>query len=560
MQTTIGNLQSHMNGIPFATLSTSFQDAFQVARQLDLEFLWIDSLCIIQDDRQDWEEQCPRMENVYKNALVTIIAADAENSLAGFLKMVEPSKVSRTRSCQLDHHITVEYDWDEARQIPGIDNSLTSTRGWVLQERLLSKRCLSFRAGQINWECNRACLSDDLNHQYAVSYLGNGYTPKEPLESLTDPKEIREYWIRIVESYSYRKLTNPEDKLPALSGMARAISAKLNDEYLAGLWKSSLPYGLTWSCYDSHCCVRFKGHHVAMPTDARVSGYRAPSWSWASVDFPVYYEDWLLPYHDMQLKILSACTRLSGTDSFGQVAGGILQVQGWLKPWSQVAVGRNASWPIAVLYTDGLQAGNSDSDGRDEENWNWASAAQSSGDLPKLRKLDSLPVTSAAASTNSRPERAGQSDRLDAEDDDCHENIEDEVEESESGDGQHSTESDSDSFKTEKITIVSTTKRSPCDANDNIDPNLNRICTAYIDHQDLADNLNSTISAGGEIYALLISRTKNRENWVGLALEKCSDREHAFQFKRIGLLFCFGEDYAGRRWFDDAKQQTLEII
>ena len=81
MQTTIGNLQSHMNGIPFATLSTSFQDAFQVARQLDLGFLWIDALYIIQDDKQDWEEQCPRMENVYKNALVTIVAIDAENSL-----------------------------------------------------------------------------------------------------------------------------------------------------------------------------------------------------------------------------------------------------------------------------------------------------------------------------------------------------------------------------------------------------------------------------------------------------------------------------------------------
>jgi hypothetical protein len=132
MQTTIGNLQSHMNGIPFATLSTSFQDAFQVvsdlggkvvasrrqnrarqledtlagriytyiemtdeeigfldlthtkvrqvARQVDLGFLWIDALCIIQDDKQDWEEQCPRMENVYKNALVTIVPTDAENS------------------------------------------------------------------------------------------------------------------------------------------------------------------------------------------------------------------------------------------------------------------------------------------------------------------------------------------------------------------------------------------------------------------------------------------------------------------------------------------------
>ncbi|KAE9379674.1 HET-domain-containing protein, partial [Stipitochalara longipes BDJ] len=235
LTTTTETLEQRLQQIPMSTLPKTFRDAITFTRGLGLRYIWIDSLCIIQNSRSDWKEEAARMADIYKNAYVTIAAESSKDSHEGMFT--------------LD-------DWETC--VNGTGSALR-LRGWVLQESLLAPRTIRVSSQQMFWESNE---------------LGDSDTDLEDMtdQGLTARDIIYLQWSSIIRDYSHRKLSVSSDIFPALEGLAREFNTHLNDTYIAGLWKQDLLRGLLW---------RIEGSKPGeLPLEA--TPYRAPSWSWAS--------------------------------------------------------------------------------------------------------------------------------------------------------------------------------------------------------------------------------------------------------------------------------------
>jgi hypothetical protein len=148
--TTQSNLDVLKQGIKFDALPRTFQDAITVTRQLGIRFLWIDSLCIIQDDPEDWERESKRMEDVFSSAYCTIAATCSTGSGDGFLKRRGDRRHVTMRSDKGFKFFICEAIDDFGLHV---EASELNQRGWVLQERALSSRTIHFTEKQSYWEC-----------------------------------------------------------------------------------------------------------------------------------------------------------------------------------------------------------------------------------------------------------------------------------------------------------------------------------------------------------------------------------------------------------------------
>jgi hypothetical protein len=191
-----------------------------------------------------------------------------------------------------------------------VDRAPVNCRGWVLQERLMAPRVLHFCRDQIAWECSEFDAAEGLPQDMPNFQLTSdgiveesrlkGLNPKKHgsrlrrirLQGYDDPDPhldskiyALELWKRIVEVYSRTQITNSGDKLIALSGMARMMARKIGspekpEEYIAGLWKTYLASQLLWKVEP---VFRETDGHFEHPSTAP-NEYRAPSFSWASID------------------------------------------------------------------------------------------------------------------------------------------------------------------------------------------------------------------------------------------------------------------------------------
>jgi hypothetical protein len=303
LTTTQATLDDRVDAVSYDELPKTFQDAVQVCRALGLKFLWIDSLCIIQDDPEDWANEASLMAAVYHNAYLTISATSSRSSNEGLFRR----SVVHNLTGQLDDGTIYQFvfrqkfdhNWqvfDHSPNTPESSHTHTrdqfplSSRAWGLQERLLSHRVLHFGPGELSFECiSRAYCECKGNHLLADTLRA----PKLALVNLRTPKNTdrRRLWRNMVELYSPLQLTFSKDKLPAISGLAQRF-AKSGDQYLAGLWsrtKDSSTGGYDTLIEDLQWCIRH-GSKRARPA------WRAPSWSWASVDGQVSFHggtaDW----------------------------------------------------------------------------------------------------------------------------------------------------------------------------------------------------------------------------------------------------------------------------
>ena len=284
------NSASFENSVPLDELPKHFSDAIRVCWNLGYEYLWIDSLCIIQDSVDDWSHEAGRMDDIYSNSWITFAATAASDSDCGlncnrnYLEVV-PCRIKALWE-NGEHHDFVCYNktgWQQYVESPELGD-----RAWVVQERLLSPRTIHFAADQIYWECAslRAseCLpSGPIPHQ-------PDYTADQNLKSLISRSrqgtndEVQSFnyaWTEILRMYSRTDLTKESDREIALSGIVTRLSKDFNFErtdFVMGLWKSRLPHQLAW--YPEH------------GRDWREIWSEAPSWSWFSCGGSVEY----LPY------------------------------------------------------------------------------------------------------------------------------------------------------------------------------------------------------------------------------------------------------------------------
>lgn len=387
--TTSASFRSHQEGISLSALPKTFQDACAISLVLGIQYLWIDSLCIIQGDSADWEREASRMGDVYSNAYLTIAASTSVDTNSGCftsrkishyippdckstgLNEVRRSnlKVQVRSECSELSDLYMSKEWmptsfkenprlyqigSFGSWIDPVEKELLNQRGWTLQERYLSPRVIHYAADQVYFQCKATTVAEDgsrFEDRHSIrdilggEHLGGiktsfrqkrslikGESPVD-LDSPFEHRRLRG-WNSLVETYSRRKLTFDSDKLPAMSGLANMISQKTYDQYLAGVWRNHIFEDLLWRVYPHEEVMRHLAYEESLADISygkKLSEisfpltYRAPSWSWASVDGSVKFEKVL--GHCIKAQLLDACVLPLGNDPFGRVKSGWLKIR-----------------------------------------------------------------------------------------------------------------------------------------------------------------------------------------------------------------------------------------
>ena len=342
------NIEAFEEEIPFSSLPRTFQHATVAARSLGYRYLWIDSLCILQDSSEDWQYESSFMGDVYSQCDCVIAATGSKDGSGGLFrirepKFIEPFILRAKWSFYEEDYTCVNADvWTR-----GVAEAPLNQRGWVVQERMLAPRTLHFGDHQIFWECRQleACetmpqgLPSDLI--VAGDREGNAFKRwMKPIKrTANDAQQVSDgpldSWDYIVEVYMRSKLTKGEDKLIALSGMAKKMQLVLKDEYLAGLWRSSLVNGMLWWAED------------ADTPSKRYPLYRGPSWSWASIDGNISRTVSSDLYGDF-VKILEVTIQPLGKDLTGQVQSGHIMLECIVK-----AINKPSAHHWSSMFTSG---------------------------------------------------------------------------------------------------------------------------------------------------------------------------------------------------------------
>lgn len=294
IRTTAETMPLFEDGIRLEDLPQTFRDAVFMTRYLECRYLWIDSLCIIQDSREDWETEAGRMAQVYGNALVTLAAVSSGNSNGGLFSKHETNAVKHTiRRVGADGtEVIIEvrpalehtsYYTSSPYGLPPGVNAFLLGRAWCFQEYLLSPRVLLFTEWETLWVCRfrRDCNCGQNNE--ATRSLVSESELKIRFDRILrndSPTEVHLLWTDIVSAYSVKDITFATDKLAALAGIASLFSGKDLGIYLKGLWETTLIPDLFWEV--SQAIVDYWDIKGRRSGDASM-----PSWSWASVDGPV---------------------------------------------------------------------------------------------------------------------------------------------------------------------------------------------------------------------------------------------------------------------------------
>ena len=263
------NCRELTEGIAWSSIPRTFQDAIKISRELGVDYLWIDCLCIIQGDEDDWNEQSREMSTVYGNSWLNIAATDSKDSHGGCFREGSANERLPLQKLPGNPNIVVMQQPVHTHKDFGSNYGADRwsppllQRGWVFQERLLSPRVVYYAKDELLWECKEMsdcqCGAITVVARYKMYYH----------LSLKKGDPLPFAWTKIAERYSSLKFTEDKDRLIALAGVVKeALNSNKAGRYLAGHWEQDLATHLCWTVVDTW---RRPGH------------YLAPSWSWLSV-------------------------------------------------------------------------------------------------------------------------------------------------------------------------------------------------------------------------------------------------------------------------------------
>lgn len=340
-KTTTKTLQSHKKSIPWSILPKALQEAVVLTRALGFRWLWIDSLCLIQDEPQEKLEESLRMNEVFGNAFLTIAATSATDSSSQplFPSKTQPFKIQATDNRgslfkihvrEQPNHYSFKAPFDEGAHMNDWELPFNTSeesnlhtpllqRAWAYTERLLSPRVLHFTKSEMILECRERyqceceriddttydarttdCIKQEFGKLLAEtssrSATNNHGAPHNNLDSMTSQlasanlanssqeltrirEEALQLWSYVITEYTARNITYDSDRLIAIASIAKALSPTLQSGYIAGQWTFST-LALLWYPNDNMRCRRSKN-----------PAGQVPSWSWASIEGSPIFSD-----------------------------------------------------------------------------------------------------------------------------------------------------------------------------------------------------------------------------------------------------------------------------
>ncbi|KAF4625143.1 hypothetical protein G7Y89_g13026 [Cudoniella acicularis] len=318
LKTTMSTFASRKQHISWEQLSVVVQDAITFSYRLDIQYIWVDSLCIIQDNELDWQVESSNMANIYENAYITIGAVSSPNANVSFLnakRVRSPSEVFESQIPLRGSGSRLLRSRPRSSQyLSNLCHGPLSTRGWACQEAILSRRIIQFTSTEAKWQCNSESLCECSTYSAFGKLSVRTWAPSAAYET----------WHQIVHDYSQRQLTIDADKLPAISGIAAKIQQNVSSVYLAGLWKDNLVSDLCWSCPINTP----PGHPIVCLSSETGKLKMSPSWSWASINEAVSYLDPPPKVKATSFVSLVACKcDLATLNPYGEVYGSILTMR-----------------------------------------------------------------------------------------------------------------------------------------------------------------------------------------------------------------------------------------
>jgi hypothetical protein len=264
------NLDDLRSGITVATLPQTLQDAVQTTRDLGYQYLWVDALCIIQDDNKDIEKEIATMADIYRNSTATILAAMSSSVSESYLNHPREEPSFFTLAVELPNAETAEIGISHPCPWGHFGWSLDplSSRGWTFQEFLLARRVLFYGPYEVLFHCQSLGFT-----RLLPSYIKYPDDQQPSSGALFRSQDRAASWSELIRQYTFRKLTFPEDRPLAIAGIIAALEGIWDDKCVFGAWTSSFLEQITW-----FNVAGFPYH----PSLRRSN--RAPSWSWLSVD------------------------------------------------------------------------------------------------------------------------------------------------------------------------------------------------------------------------------------------------------------------------------------
>lgn len=271
-------------------LSRTVSDAIFLCRKLDIRYLWVDSLCIIQDCVDDRKCQIGAMGDIYKNAMVTIVGAAGNDADAGLPRITKESHA--TTICESG---ALSEEVNGIRMIVARDDmdplfdSCWNERGWTFQERILSRRLLIFTPGLMLFCCSEVVWREDIATESLPTndILSLPYCKENQLKRKLAPSSGNDClanYFALLRQYTPRKLSDEKDRIDAFSGVLSEFSPGMGNH----IW--GIPEGLFWATL-SWSTSRPGGYNQPMERNNIRDEHGNiielfPSWTWAAWKFP----------------------------------------------------------------------------------------------------------------------------------------------------------------------------------------------------------------------------------------------------------------------------------
>jgi len=336
-------LSALRQGVAASDLPKTFAEAAIATAKLGYKYLWIDALCIMHDNAKAVLDEVSNMHRIYGEATVNLAATGAPDDSAGlFFKRnvlaLQPATVQVGEGCGITsgpYKVLRNTIWEDL-----VDASPLAQRAWIFQERALSKRTLHFTRNEVLWECQQMCCSEVFpkglpvtlkstgDHEHRLHGTGPVSPASEKSFNLAIPKPVfnkrthhqrTANWHSMVELYTEGRQTYTSDKLLGIAGLARQYLSRNRlqpSDYAVGLWRPTLPHSLLWRIHDS--------------TGKRPPKYRAPSWTWASIDGRVSIPAPSQASKQTCLEIIETSLQHRNNDPLGLCEAGRIKVRGFM--------------------------------------------------------------------------------------------------------------------------------------------------------------------------------------------------------------------------------------